>query len=409
MATTPESADAKRVLSLSTTAFTLLFAVWLMLGVLAVPMKSELGLSPLQFTWLTSIAVLSGSLLRLPFGIWTDRFGGRVMMTLSLLVTAAPCFALSRVQSFEGAMLCALLYGVAGNSFSVGIAWNAAWFSRERQGAALGTFGAGNVGASLTKLIGPQMIALMPAAGVAGGLIPGGWRAIPVLYTVLLLVMAAVVWFGCPAADKKPGQGRALSEMVVPLKELRVWRFGVYYVLVFGAYVALSLWLPAYYVRIYGVSLSTAGLLTAFFIFPASLLRPVGGFLSDKFGGRKVTYSVFVTMGGLSLILCAPPSVLSLWPFFGVTLLVGVCMGVGKASVYKYVPEYYPRDVGLVGGLVGTIGALGGFVLPLTFGLFENMSGRPEACFYAFSLLTFGCWAWLHFAIAAARRNQVVA
>ncbi|MBC7173187.1 MAG: NarK/NasA family nitrate transporter, partial [Polyangiaceae bacterium] len=343
--------DPSRVLFLSTTAFTLLFAVWLMLGVLGVPIRDELGLTPIQLTWLTSIAVLSGSIARLPFGVLTDKVGGRAVTTGLLIASAVPCYLFGRADSFEEAVAYAFLFGISGNSFSAGIAWNAAWFSRERQGFALGTFGAGNVGASVTKLIGPWLIALVPATGFLGGAIAGGWRFVPTLYAGLLIVMAALVWFGSPRPDRVPGSGRGLRSMLVPLREVRVFRFGLYYVVVFGAYVALSLWLPAYYARIYGFSLAEAALLTAFFIFPASLLRPVGGYLSDRFGARRVTYAVFVAM----TLACIPLSVpgVGRWSFFALVEVLGIGMGIGKASVYKYIPEYFPADVGLVGGLVG--------------------------------------------------------
>lgn len=273
--------NATRVLILSTVSFTLLFAVWLMFGVLSVPIKEEMHLDKIQFSWLTAIAVLSGSIWRLPFGILTDRVGGRRLFIALLLATAIPCFLVSRATTFGGLMICALLLGVAGNSFSVGIAWNAAWASRQKQGFALGTFGAGNVGASVTKLVGPALITMVPAAGLLGGRIPGGWRIVPVLYAALLLAMAAVVWLAAPAHDRTPGSGRPLREMLAPLRQVRTWRFGLYYVVVFGAYVAFSLWLPSYYKNVYHLTLARSALLTALFIFPASLLRPVGGWLSD--------------------------------------------------------------------------------------------------------------------------------
>jgi len=240
MSTPPaeDRAAANRVLVLSTTAFTLLFAVWLMLGVLGVAIKTELGLSAVRFAWLAAIAVLSGSLLRLPLGILTDRWGGRRVFTLLLLASALHCYLVSRVHSYQGLMICAALYGLAGNSFSAGIAWNAAWCARERQGFALGTFGAGNVGASLTKLIGPALMAALPAGGYLGGVIPGGWRFVPMLYAGLLLVMAAALWLLAPTPDRLPGVGRSVRSMLAPLRVVRVWRFGLYYVVVFGAYVA---------------------------------------------------------------------------------------------------------------------------------------------------------------------------
>jgi NNP family nitrate/nitrite transporter-like MFS transporter len=191
-----------------------------------------------------------------------------------------------------------------------------------------------------------------------------------------------------------------------------VWRFGLYYVVVFGAYVALSLWLPAYYQRVFGFSLSTAALATAAFIFPASLLRPLGGYLSDKFGARPVTYAVF----GAMLLACLPLSAPSgafgfeIGPtmFFVLIEIIGIGMGIGKASVYKYVPEYYPSDVGLVGGLVGTLGALGGFLLPLGFGYMESATGKPEACFWIMALLIACSLLWLHTVVTGMRSRRAI-
>jgi NNP family nitrate/nitrite transporter-like MFS transporter len=399
-----------RVLVLSTLAFTLLFAVWLMLGVLAVAIRDELELNAVQFSWLTASAILTGSLLRLPFGVLTDRLGGRTMMTASLLIAAVPCYAMSQVETFGQALGCALGYGLAGNAFSVGVAWNAAWFPQERQGFALGTFGAGNVGASITKLLGPALMSIVPAGGLLGGFIPSGWRSVPVLYAVLLLAMAAWVWFGSPKPERTPGidasgDVQSVASMMGPLRDVRVWRFGVYYVLVFGAYVALSLWLPRLYVTTFGLSLTKAALLTAFFVFPASLLRPLGGYLADRFGSRNVTYAVFLSMIASCVVLSLPTRQLGVTGFFVCTLWLGAGMGIGKASVYKYIPQYYPGHVGLVGGLVGTLGALGGFLLPLAFGYLEQATGRVEVCFQVLAVLAIGSLVWLH-AVVSAHRSR---
>jgi NNP family nitrate/nitrite transporter-like MFS transporter len=401
-----EDQGAARVLTLATTSFTLLFAVWLMLGVLAVPIKSEFGLDKVQFSWLTAIAILSGSIWRLPFGLWADRVGGRVAMTAITLITAVPCLLTSYATSYNELLLYALFFGLAGNSFTSGVAWTSAWFSAQRQGVALGTFGAGNVGASVTKLIGPALIALVPAGGLLGGAVPGGWRFVPVLYTVLLVIMAAVLWTMAPTPDRKPGAGRSLSALLRPLSELRVWRFGLYYIVVFGAYVALSVWMPNYYTSVFGLSLSNAALLTALFIFPASLLRPLGGFLSDKFGARTVTYVTFVVMTIASLIMSVVSSkTLGLWGTFALVEVLGIGMGIGKASVYKYVPSYYPRDVGAVGGVVGTLGGLGGFLLPLGFGYLEQLTGRPESCFWAVGAVTITSLLALSVVVSALKRE----
>lgn len=405
------------VLTLSTIGFTLMFAVWLMFGVLGIPIRKEFGLTDVQLSWLAAIAILNGSIWRLFFGILADRFGGRIVFTLLVLATIIPSYMVSRASSYTELMVWAFFVGMAGNAFSVGISWNSAWFPREQQGFALGVFGAGNVGASVTKLIGPWLISIVPAAGLANGFIPGGWRFVPFLYCVLLAITAAALWFFTPANDKKPGANRSMKEMLKPLKYIRVWRFSLYYVVVFGAYVALSVWLPKYYVDVYQLDLKTAGLLTALFIFPASLLRPVGGYLSDKFGARRIMYwvfgatllaSFFLSLPSAKIIIDVPTSIepsgqrelfqfsmdvvwFTIWVF-----VVGICMGVGKAAVYKYIPEYFPKDVGAVGGLVGLLGALGGFFLPPLFAAFTKWTLMPQSTFFLLFLITAISFLWLH-------------
>lgn len=417
----------QRVLWLSTIAFTVMFAVWLMLGVLGLEMKQDtrlmLGESVAgmsadeikvavqeRFEWLLAVAILSGSILRLNFGIWADRYGGRNMMILLLLVSAVSAYWTAHASSYGELLICSALFGLAGNSFTVGIAWCSAWYPERSKGTALGVFGAGNVGASGTKLLViliPSVLTLVPAAGLLGGAIPGGWRVVPVFYAVLLAVMAAVIRFAAPCVDRIPSRGRPVSEMLAPLRLVRVWRFSLYYVVVFGAYVALSAWLPDYYRTNYFADLPPkegvrmAALLTALFIFPASLLRPLGGYLSDRFGPRVVTYAVFALMTIAIVPLCLPASVLSLGvgAFTALLFTVGVGMGIGKASVYKYVPNYFPNDVGAVGGLVGMLGALGGFIMPKTFGVLGRATGAPQAAFVALLAITLGSLVWLHLVV----------
>ena len=415
-----DSRQSNTVLTLSTIAFTLMFAVWLMFGVLGVKIREEFKLDEVQFGWLTAIAVLNGSIWRLLFGLWTDRFGGRLVMTLLVAATAIPAFMVSHSKSFTELMIYAFLVGMAGNAFSVGIAWNSVWFPRNRQGFALGVFGAGNVGASVTKFIGPWLIVLVPAAGYYGGFIPGGWRFVPMLYSGMLIIMAALIWLLCPKQDHKPGAGRPLGELLQPLKQMRVWRFSLYYVVVFGAYVALSVWLPKYYVDVFGLKLQDAALLTALFIFPASLLRPLGGWLSDKFGARRIMYWVFGVMLLALLGLSAPQGHIVLYVpekvhaggqvetmrfvmgpvlFTFLVFIVGCGMGIGKAAVYKHIPEYFPKDVGAVGGLVGLFGALGGFFLPLLFAYSFKATGIPQTTFAILFLVTLASAIWMHLVV----------
>ena len=405
-----------RVMWISTIAFTVMFNVWLMLGVLGIPIRNAMQLTDSQFEWLIATAILSGSLLRLHFGIWADRYGGRNVMIFLLLLSAIPTYLFSLAQSYEALLICTLFYGLAGNSFSVGISWNSAWFPPQQKGTALGVFGAGNVGASGTKLLVvlvPSILTLVPAAGYAGGAIPGGWRFIPAVYAVLLVLMALATWWWSPVPDRMPGKGRPMKDMLAPLQYLRVWRLSLYYIVVFGAYVALSGWLPKYYIDTYGMTLRTAALLTASFIFPASLLRPLGGYLSDLYGPRVVTYAVFVAMT-LSLVVLSIPNgeyfgtwfQLTPWAFASLMFVVGCGMGIGKASVYKYIPNYFPNDVGAVGGLVGLLGALGGFFLPPMFGALGRWTAVPQTAFLALLALTVGSLAWLHLVVMKLRISE---
>jgi NNP family nitrate/nitrite transporter-like MFS transporter len=411
---------ATRVLTLSTVGFTLFFAVWVMFAIVGLSLRDELGLSDAQFALLAAIPILTGSVLRVPLGILADVYGGRRVFTLLLLVTAIPTYLVSGADTYLELLAYALLVGLAGTSFAVGIAWVSACYPPERQGFALGMFGAGNVGASITKLLAPTLISAVAVGGLAGGLIPGGWRFVPFLYAVLLILMAIAVWVITPHRDIKPASGRSLRELLAPLKHVRVWRFGYYYVVVFGAYVALALWLPKYYVDVFDVDLKVAGVLTALFIFPASLLRPVGGALADRFGARRVMYWVFATISGAALLLSFPNGHISLHLpesieptgvrevlpydqnivlFTILVFIIGVAMGVGKAAVYKYIPDYFPHDVGAVGGLVGAIGGLGGFYLPLLFVWALAGTDLPNSTFFVLFLFAVSGLVWLHLTV----------
>jgi NNP family nitrate/nitrite transporter-like MFS transporter len=412
-----------RVLVMSTVAFTVMFAVWLMFGILGVEIQKELRISDVQLSWISAVAVLNGSMWRLPAGMLTERIGGRKVTVALLAVTAVPAYFVSTVHSYGWMLLLAFLVGFAGNLFSVGVAWNAAWFGRERQGLALGVFGAGNVGASVTKFIGPPLITGTAGLTFAFG-IQGGWRLVPVIYAVLLVVLAVVTWFVVPRQDRISGERKPIRAMLAPLSHVRVWRFSLYYMSVFGAYVALSAWLPKYYVDNFQIPLYQAALLTATFIFPASLLRPVGGWISDRIGARKAMYATFGVMLVTTGLLMMPnghlvidhadgsesthlPYQLPLTAFVVLVFLLGCAMGIGKAAVYKHIPEYFPDNVGSVGGLVGMFGGLGGFILPPLFAYTKAWSGFPTSTFFILFLLSAVCAIWMHLTIVRMLDREV--
>lgn len=417
-----EAPGSGRVLALSTIAFTLMFAVWLMFGILGVPIQKEFALSNTQLAWITSLAILNGSVWRLPAGMIADRVGGKKVMLYLLLTGAVATVAVSFASSYPMLLALAFLVGFVGNSFSVGVSWNSAWFSQRHKGFALGVFGAGNVGASVTKFIGPVIIA-STAGATYFGVVQGGWRLIPVIYAVLLVITAVAVFVITPHRDRVPGASKSFRQQLEPLKDIRVWRFSLYYVVVFGAYVALSAYLPLYYVKSFGVDLTTAGLLTATFIFPASLLRPVGGWLSDKFGARRAMYATFFVMLAASGVLMMPDGYIVLTPPGGVEVqtmryamsltlfvvlvfILGCAMGVGKAAVYKHIPTYFPDNVGSVGGLVGMLGGLGGFFLPLMFSYAQVSTGLWSTAFAILFVLVTVSLGWMHLTIIRMHRRE---
>jgi NNP family nitrate/nitrite transporter-like MFS transporter len=409
--TRSETFKRNAVLTMNTVGFTVMFAVWVVFAIVGIPIRKELGLSETEFALLVALPVLTGSLLRLPIGMATDRWGGRPIFTGLLVFTAIPLFGLVFADQYWQYLALGLLIGMAGTSFAVGIAYTSSWFPKHLQGTALGIFGAGNTGASLTKLLAPPLITVVPAGGL--GLIPGGWRFIPFLYAIALLVTAAVYW-SCTYSDVSHQKQSSMREMLRPLKDSRVWRFSLYYFLVFGGYVALSLWLPKYYIDVYGLDLKTAALLTAIFVFPSGIIRAPGGWLSDKFGARAVMTWVLTTCLVTSFALMLPDGEMTasvpakyggevtLFSFHmtvtGFTILVfllGIAMGIGKAAVYKHIPDYFPTQVGVVGGIVGVIGGLGGFIMPILFGALVQWTHLPTTTFFFIFAVTGVSFAWM--------------
>ena len=229
------------VLAMNTLAFTVNFAVWTMFSVIGIRIKSELNLNETEFGLLVATPILTGSLIRLPLGILTDRFGGRVVFFIQMILVAIPTYGLAFATQYWQYLTIGLFVGLAGGSFAVGIAYTSAWFPKEKQGTAMGIFGAGNAGSAVTNLAAPLIIVAF------------GWRMVPQVYSVAMLAMAVIFWFFTypdPKLEERRRKGKfpSLIEQLAPLAEMRVWRFCLAYFFVFGGFVALALWLPKYYV-----------------------------------------------------------------------------------------------------------------------------------------------------------------
>ncbi len=405
-----------RALWLSTIAFTVCFAAWTIFSIIGIQIKKDLGLNDTQFGLLVGTPVLTGSLIRLLLGIWADQYGGRKIYTAVMLAAAVATWLLTFAYDYPTFLLAALGVGIAGGSFAVGIAYVSRWYPPEKQGMALGIFGAGNVGAAVTKFLAPLVMVAF------------GWTAVAQLWALALVVMAVVFWFGTsddPELEHRRKSGKrpeSLSAMLAPLRKAQVWRFSLYYFFVFGGFVALALWLPRYYVGVYGLDVVTAGWLAAAYSIPGSLFRILGGTLSDKYGARRVMYWTFIGSVVCTFLLSYPSTsyvvsgirgpieftiALGFVPFTVLTFILGFFMSLGKAAVFKHVPAYYPGRVGPVGGVVGLIGGLGGFVLPIMFGALNDIIGVWTSCFMLLFATVAISLAWMHFAILFMERRHI--
>jgi len=376
-----------RVLISSTFAFTICFAVWMVFAVLGIPIKTQLGLSETEFGLLAAMPVLSGSLIRVPLGIWTDRYGGRIVFFLLMVAAVVPVWLLAYATEYWQFLMLGLFVGLAGGSFSVGTPYVARWFPRNRQGLAMGVFGAGNSGSAITKFAAPALIA---AAG-------GTWVIVPKVYAVALLTTAILFWwFSASDASHKVKGGASLAQQLAMLKNPRVLRYCQYYSVVFGGYVALALWMTKYYIGEYGFSMELAALLAACFSLPGGVLRALGGWISDRYGAYHTTWWVMWVCWVAFFLLSYPETrftvmgidgpldfTIRLNPWFFTLLLfvVGVATAIGKASVFKFISDEFPQNIGAVSGIVGLAGGLGGFVLPIMFGALLDLTGIRSSAF----------------------------
>ena len=406
-----------QALGLSTVAFVLCFAVWTLFSIVGVRIKQELGLNDSEFGLLVATPVLTGALSRLFLGILSDKFGGRRVLSLLMLLTSGAVYCVSIVSNFKLFLITALGLGFAGGSFAVGVSYVSSWFDREHQGTALGIFGAGTIGTAVTSFGAPLLVAAF------------GWRETVQIYAAVLA--AAAILFYLSTQEDPASSARAsgalkphrLSDELTPLARLQVWRFSLYYFFVFGAFVALASWLPRYYMGMYDLPLARAGLLTTAFALPAGLFRALGGWIADHIGARAVMYATF-TVSCIACFMLSYPETdyvvhgirgpiafsfgIPLGAFVCLTIVLGFFMAIGMAAVYKHIPVYYPQYVGAVGGLVGAIGGLGGFFLPIAFGVMNDLTGVWTSCFMLLFVLVAAALTWMHGAIRYMERKLPV-
>lgn len=377
--------QALSVLIASTIAFTVCFMVWMMFAVIGIPIKKALDLNATQFGLLMAMPVLSGSLVRVPLGIWTDRYGGRIVLTVLLAATVPAIWLMAYATAYWHFLTIGLVLGLAGGSFSVGTPYVARWFPKSQQGFAMGIFGAGNAGAAVNKFLAPAI------------LVAFGWTMVPKVYAAIMLGTVVLFWFMSHSDPTHLVSSKvSFVDQLKSLKDPRVLKYCQYYSIVFGGYVALALWMVQYYVGEYGLDIRTAALLAACFSLPGGVLRAVGGWMSDKWGAHSVTWWV-MWVSWICLFLLSYPQTdftimttsgpttfhigLNVYVFTILMFILGMAMAFGKASVFKYVSDDYPGNIGAISGIVGLAGGLGGFILPIMFGALMDLTGVRSSAF----------------------------
>ena len=353
-----ETSSSRLALALATGAFALCFAVFGTMSAMMPMLSQQMHLTPVQKSIAVALPVLLGSLGRVPLGILTDRFGGRVVFSVVMVMSIVPAFLMGTAADYHHLLFYGFFIGIALASFSVGVGFVSGWYPAERQGFALGVYGAGNIGQSLAAFGSPLIAA---AAGFRWGFWTFG-----VLLTIWLIVFVA-------KARNAPRKGAAKSfaDAVRPLSDRRSWILSLYYFLTFGGFVAMGVYLPIFLTEMFNLSPQNAGLRTAGFIVLATAMRPVGGTLADKVGGRAILKWVFPFTALMAIFLGCPLMV----TFTIGALGMAAAIGLGNGAVFELVPDYFPESVGSITGLVGAAGGLGGFFPPLLLGFVKQQTG----------------------------------
>jgi NNP family nitrate/nitrite transporter-like MFS transporter len=358
--------SAGRNLGLATVAFALCFSAWGMLAPLAPKLEDKLDLSNTETSVMIAIPVVLGSLLRIPVGLLTDRYGGRIMFTILLAYSAGAALVIGFTTSYVALLIGGLFLGVAGSSFAVGVPFVADWYERERQGFALGVYGAGNIGVSIAAFSVPFIYEQwgQAAAGI-----------------IFAAVLGAFTLIWTSAARNADVQHERPRYREVLRSGWDMWQLALFYFVTFGGFVAMAIFLPKLLKDWFDYSLTDAGLRAAGFALVATAARPVGGWLSDRIGGAKVLTISFFGVGFDAIGLAWQATDPEIVPVTIFCLTMAAFLGLGNGAVFKLVPQKFPSSTGAVTGIVGAAGGLGGFFPPLILGVVKDATGEFTMAF----------------------------
>lgn len=362
--------DMKRIqLPLQTSSLIVGFMVWVILSSLLPYINEDIQLTSGQQSWVTAIPVILGSLLRIPIGYWTNRFGARNLFFISLILLTLPVYYISIADSFVDLFIGGLFIGIGGAVFSIGVTSLPKYYPKERHGLINGVYGVGNIGTAITAFLAPVIADQL------------GWPSTVRLFLILLLVFALLNFiFG----DRREAKVHTpLGEQIKGVyRNEKLWFFSLFYFITFGSFVAFTVYLPNFLVSEFQLDKVDAGLRTAGFITLCTAVRPLGGWLADKFDTFKILMLVFTGLTLSGVLLSFSPTI-TLYTVGSLT--VAFCSGIGNGAIFKLVPLYFSKQAGIVNGIVSAMGGLGGFFPPLVLTFVHSLTGHYAIGFMALS------------------------
>ncbi len=353
-------AGATRNLVLATTAFLVCFTSWGLVSPIARKLQDQLGLSNTRTAVILAVPVLCGSLLRLPLGVLADRFGGRLMFTITMLVSALPAVAIGYANSFWSLTVVAFLLGGAGAAFAIGVPFVAGWWRGPRLGFAVGIYGIGTGGTALAAFFVPRVTRSWGREYVGWGM------------AALLVGVGLLTWALARDAERTAPPARYAE---VLRSGWRLHRLSLLYFVTFGGFVAMTVFLPKLLTDWFDLSTVDAGQRAAGFAALAVAARPIGGWLADRFGGGSVLMVSFAGVAADAAVLAAIARSPDMAEVTAACLTMGVFLGLGNGAVFKIVPHEFPNATGAATGIVGAVGGLGGFFPPLLMGVVKDAFG----------------------------------
>lgn len=370
-------------LTLQTSSLVVGFMVWVILSSLMTFITTDIPLTSGQSTLVTAVPVILGSILRVPIGYWTNRFGARTLLFISFIALLFPIYFISIADSMTDLIIGGLFIGIGGAIFSVGVTSLPKYYPKEKHGFINGIYGAGNIGTAITSFAAPVIATAF------------GWRKTVLLYLIILALFAILNFiFG----DRKEPKVKAslVGQIQGVYKNSKLWFLSLFYFITFGSFVAFTIYLPNFLVNHFELDKVDAGLRTAGFIALATILRPVGGWLGDKFNSFYILAIVFSGLTFAGFLLSFTPS-LSIYTLG--CLGVAVCAGIGNGTIFKLVPLYFSKQAGIVNGIVSMMGGLGGFFPPIILTILFEWTGHYAIGFMAlseFSLASLIIVLWMY-------------